>query len=81
MTPHSSKIFFSSQLTKDKILRRDTLEYEYITKIKNLLGVVGVLPMPSLFFLTGIPVPIQGGLLAGTDSLDLDSSGKLSNML
>ena len=33
------------------------------------------------FFLTGITVPIQGGLLDGTDSLDLDSSGKLSNML
>ena len=25
MTPHSSKTFFSSQLTKDKILRLDTL--------------------------------------------------------
>ena len=50
-----------------------------ITKIKNLLGVVGVLP--SLFFLTGITVLIQGDLLDGTDSLDLDSSGKLSNML
>ena len=57
----------------------ENCKLEYITKIKNLLGVIGVLP--SLFILTGITVPIQGGLLDGTDSLDLDSSGKLSKIL